>query len=115
MSEAPDLLPDPRARGRKPARDEVIDILRALRLTGGVFLEAEFTAPWCVRAQLGPEDCSPFLPQPRSIIAYHYVSAGRLLLGVAGVPPIAVEAGELVVLPRKLGSASCRERGCESV
>lgn len=88
--------------------DEVLDILRALRLTGGVFLEAEFTAPWCVRAQFGPEDCSPFLPQPRSIIAYHYVSAGRLLLDVEGAPPIAVEAGEIVVLPRndehRLGS-----------
>lgn len=80
--------------------DEVLDILRALRLTGGVFLESRFTAPWCVIARLGPEDCSPFLPQPRSVIAYHYVSAGRLLLAVDGAAPVAVESGELVVLPR---------------
>lgn len=80
--------------------DAVLDILRAMRLTGGVFLEAVFTAPWCVTAKIGPEDCTPFLPQARGIIAYHYVSAGRLLVGLDGEPPVAVEAGEIVVLPR---------------
>lgn len=79
--------------------DEILDILRAMRLTGGVFLEARFTAPWCVTARIGPEDCTPFLAQPRSIIAYHYVSAGRMLLAAGGEPPLAVEAGEIVVLP----------------
>ncbi|TIP78205.1 MAG: AraC family transcriptional regulator, partial [Mesorhizobium sp.] len=28
--------------------DALLDIVRAMRLTGGVFLEAEFTAPWCI-------------------------------------------------------------------
>lgn len=80
--------------------DEVLDILRAMRLTGGVFLDARFTAPWCVTAKIGPEDCKPFLPEPRGVIAYHYVCAGRMLLALEGEPPLAVDAGEIVVLPR---------------
>jgi len=80
--------------------DALLDMLRAMRLTGGIFLDAEFTAPWCVTAKVGPEDCSPFTPAPRHIIAYHYVTAGRLLLKVDGRAPITVEGGEIVVLPR---------------
>jgi len=89
--------------------DALFDMLRAMRLSGGVFLDAEFTAPWCVAAKVGPEDCAPFIPVPSNIIAYHYVSEGRLLLQVEGEPPIPVESGEIVVLPRNdahlLGSA----------
>jgi AraC-like DNA-binding protein len=89
--------------------DSILDILRTTRLSGGIFLDAEFTAPWCVTAHIGPEDCAPFVRKPVSIIAYHYVSAGSLLLEVDGEPPVAVGAGELVVLPRNdahvLGSA----------
>jgi AraC-like DNA-binding protein len=89
--------------------DAILDMLRAMRLTGGLFLDAEFTAPWCVTAKVGPEDCTPFTPEPRQIIAYHYVTAGRLLLKVSGQTPIPVQRGEIVVLPRNdhhlIGSA----------
>jgi AraC-like DNA-binding protein len=89
--------------------DPLLDILRSTRLTGGIFLDAEFTAPWCITAQIGAEDCTPYVPEPANIIAYHYVSAGKLLLEVVGEPPIVVRAGEIVVLPRndahKVGSA----------
>jgi AraC-like DNA-binding protein len=87
--------------------DPLADVLRTMRLTGGVFLEAEFTAPWCVLSQVAPEDCHP-LPAPAQLIAYHYVVAGRLLLQAEGEPPLGVEAGEIVLLPRndphRLGS-----------
>ncbi|RDL46895.1 RCS-specific HTH-type transcriptional activator RclR [Ensifer sp. M14] len=74
-----------------------------MRLTGGIFLDADFNAPWCVTAKVGPEDCSPFTPEPRHIIAYHYVTAGRCLLKVGNQPPVPVESGDIVVLPRNDG------------
>lgn len=77
-----------------------LDLLREMRLTGGIFLDAEFTAPWCISARVTPEDCAPFTPTPRNIIAYHYVVAGRLFITVDGQPPMIIEAGEIVVLPR---------------
>ena len=30
--------------------DALSDVLRVVRLKGGVFLHAEFTAPWCILA-----------------------------------------------------------------
>ena len=89
--------------------DALSDVLQAVRLSGGVFLDAEFTAPWCVTAKVGPEDCRPFLAAPTHVIAYHYVVAGRLLLQVEGRLPVEVRAGEIVLLPRndehRIGSA----------
>ena len=43
----------------------------AVGLTGGVFLDAEFSEPWCIRAQIGPEDCQAFGVSPERVIATH--------------------------------------------
>ena len=80
--------------------DALSDVLAAIRLSGGVFLDAEFTAPWCIAAKVGPEDCRPLGPVPAHIIAYHYVAAGHLVLQRPGAAPLAVAAGEIVLLPR---------------
>lgn len=80
--------------------DPLSSVLQAVKLSGGVFLDARFTAPWCVAAVLTPEDCRPLLTQPAQVIAYHYVVEGRLLLGVEAEPPVEVSAGEIVLLPR---------------
>jgi len=82
--------------------DALSDVLRAVRLSGGVFLEADFTAPWCVLSQLTAEDCKPFVMNPAHLVGYHYVVEGSLLVQVQGQnePPIRVSAGEIVLLPR---------------
>jgi len=89
--------------------DALTDVLRAMRLSGGVFLDAEFTEPWCIISKVGPEDCRPFMAEPAQLIAYHYVVEGRLLMRIAGQAPISATAGHLLVLPRNdqhlLGSA----------
>jgi len=81
-----------------------------MRLTGGIFLDCEFTAPWCVTASaIGPEEVGLLaMPFPAHIIAYHYVTRGQVLLRMEGQDPIAIEGGEIVVFPsndrHKLGS-----------
>ncbi|MGE0224331.1 MAG: cupin domain-containing protein [Acetobacteraceae bacterium] len=80
--------------------DPLSDVLRSVRLTGGVFLEALFTAPWCVLAEITRDDCRPFLSAPGQVIAYHFVIEGTLVLGMDGSPPVEVQAGEIVLLPR---------------
>jgi AraC-like DNA-binding protein len=79
--------------------DALSDVLAAVRLSGAAFLDAEFTAPWCIAAQVGPEDCRPLGRIPAHLIAYHYVFAGRMSVSVADARVEAV-AGEIVLLPR---------------
>ena len=80
--------------------DVLVDALRAMRLSGGIYLDARFTAPWSVRANLRAEDCAPFLDMPSQLIAYHVVLEGKALVWIEGEAAIEVNAGEIVLLPR---------------
>lgn len=79
--------------------DALSDVLAAVRLSGAAFLDAELTAPWCIAAQVGPEDCRPLGMAPGHVIAYHYIADGRMSLEVSGIVE-EVRAGEIVLLPR---------------
>ncbi|MBT3063169.1 MAG: AraC family transcriptional regulator [Candidatus Thiodiazotropha sp.] len=89
--------------------DALSDVMSAVRLTSNVFLDARFSAPWCIASQIGPEDCLPYGPMPAQIIAYHYLVSGRLFLQLEPEAPIEVTAGEVILMPRNdrhaLGSA----------
>jgi len=83
--------------------DPLSDVLRAVRLTGGVFLDARFTAPWCISANMDAGDCQPFLAMPAQLIAFHVIIEGRMLIWVKDEPPIEARAGDLVLFPRNDG------------
>ena len=80
--------------------DALSDVLRVANLTGGVFLHAEFFAPWCIFARVAPEHCAPALGPASHLIVYHYVVEGDLRIRVDGHSDEAViGAGEVVLLP----------------
>jgi AraC-like DNA-binding protein len=79
--------------------DAFSDVLRVTRLSGGVFLEANFTAPWCISGKVSSDDCKPFLEAPRHVIASHFVARGTMRLQPEAGDAIDVSAGEIVLLP----------------
>ena len=82
--------------------DALSDVLRVAHLTGGVFLHAEFFAPWCIAARLAPEHCAPAVGPAAHLMGYHYVLEGALDIRVqdeAG-EGLTIAAGEVVMLPR---------------
>jgi AraC-like DNA-binding protein len=82
--------------------DALSDVLRVAHLTGGVFLHADFFAPWCMSARVAPEHCSPALGPASHLILYHYVVEGDLQIRVEGEDgdDLMIAAGEVVLLPR---------------
>jgi AraC-like DNA-binding protein len=80
--------------------DPLSEVLRSVRLTGGIFLDALFSAPWCVHTKIVAEDCGAFAVKPPLLMAYHFVIEGRFLLTIEGEPAVEVRAGEIVMLPR---------------
>lgn len=80
--------------------DALSDVLRVARLTGGVFLHAEFREPWCMSVQVTPETCAPLLGPMSHMIPYHYVVDGKLEVRVEGEAPFELAAGEIVLFPR---------------
>jgi pimeloyl-ACP methyl ester carboxylesterase/AraC-like DNA-binding protein len=80
--------------------DILDEILSSLRLSGGVVIDGEFSGDYCVLAQFTPDHFAPFFPSPETLISYHYVRSGRMLVEVEGQPPTVVEAGGIAILPR---------------
>ena len=82
--------------------DALSDVLRVARLTGGVFLHADFFAPWCLSARVAPEHCAPNLGPASHLILYHYVVEGDFRIRVDGEAgaDLVIGTGEVVLLPR---------------
>jgi AraC-like DNA-binding protein len=81
--------------------DALSDVLKVAHLTGGVFLHADFFAPWCMSARVPPEQCQPALGPASHLILYHYVVEGALRIRIENENrEDLVAAGEVVLLPR---------------
>ena len=94
MTETPDLI--------RSAMDALSDVLRVAHLTGGVFLHADFFAPWCIAARVPPEQCSAMIGPASHLILYHYVIEGEFCISLEGDAKsgLVVGPGEVVLLPR---------------
>ncbi len=88
---------------RDQQRDPLSEIVGSMDLTGSVFLEAEFTAPWAVSGNVREEDCRPYLPSPSQVIAYHFITQGEALLsldpGEGYREHYRARQGDLILLP----------------
>jgi AraC family transcriptional regulator, alkane utilization regulator len=93
MSETPPSFAD-----RPPAGDVLADMLRAVRLTGAIFLRASFTEPFGV---LSPQRYDPSIPMAhlRHVSVFHYVATGGCSIETAGGQRRDLVAGDLVLLP----------------
>ncbi|HZZ13333.1 MAG TPA: AraC family transcriptional regulator [Paraburkholderia sp.] len=82
--------------------DALSDVLRLVHLGGAVYLNGDFTAPWCVVGEVTPELCATFLPCAERIVSYHLITEGSCLARLTADPTstIRVEAGELLVVPQ---------------
>ncbi|HXG46846.1 MAG TPA: cupin domain-containing protein, partial [Methylomirabilota bacterium] len=58
--------------------DALSDLLRVVRFSGGLFLEAKFHGPWCVRSKVEPEDLGPGVRAREGLVAFHYVLEGHV-------------------------------------
>src|ERR1700745_799120 len=90
------------ASDRTVGMDALSDIWRVAHLTGGVFLHADFFAPWCMAARVGPEHCAPALGPASHLILYHYVVEGELRIRVDGGDGegLVLGTGDVVLFPR---------------
>ena len=82
--------------------DALSDVLKVAHLTGGVFLHADFFAPWCLSARVAPEHCGSNLGPASHLIPYHYVVEGAFRIRVEGDggEDLVIGKGEVVLLPR---------------
>lgn len=79
--------------------DTLSEVLKSVRLTGATFFSAEFRAPWGFRSPpIG--ELGTVLPLGNGrLVIYHMVSEGRASARLASGAEVALEAGDIVVIP----------------
>ncbi|HEY5956081.1 MAG TPA: AraC family transcriptional regulator, partial [Polyangiaceae bacterium] len=80
--------------------DTLSEVLRAVRLTGAVFLAVDASVPWVAEApparDLGPH----IMPGVEHVIEYHVITAGSCWGGIVGEQPVRLELGDIIVFPQ---------------
>ena len=89
----------PRKRGRARVPDALSEVLRLVRLTGAVFLNAELTAPWAVQTPSAKQLAAQLLPDAEWFVEYHLIVEGECWIRLPDGEPVHLRAGDLVMLP----------------
>lgn len=82
--------------------DALSHVLQAVELSGAVFLNGEFTAPWCVLSQADSDLCSAYLPRSERVASYHLIAEGCCQASLYGQADAAIrlDTGDLLVVPQ---------------
>src|SRR5512147_2305322 len=81
--------------------DTLSDVLKSVRLEGAVFLDAEFTAPWCMRGRYGHTSIQQQLDGAEHVVLFHFLTEGTCRVRLAdGGEVIDVAAGDLILFPQ---------------
>jgi AraC-like DNA-binding protein len=79
--------------------DALSEALSAVRMTGAIFYNAQYSAPWGVASPRAEELAPHLAPGTERVLIYHLVTHGHALARTAGVPDAILEAGDIVILP----------------
>ena len=80
--------------------DVLSEVLKAVKLDGALFYNAEFSAPWCFRSPASPTVAPYISPDSRHVIIYHLLTEGRGYAHVEGDGrPVPLNAGDIVIFP----------------
>src|SRR5580698_3613469 len=78
--------------------DALSDVLKSVHLEGAVYLNAEFTAPWCVSARFGLATVRAQLAGADHLVFFHYLTEGACKVKLDdGSDILDVSAGDLVL------------------
>jgi AraC-like DNA-binding protein len=81
--------------------DALSEVLKALRLTTGIFLDAEFMAPWCINSAPGTKDERRILPRAEQLSIFHVLTEGQCLAKLPTDPEVVkLRRGDLIMFPR---------------
>jgi hypothetical protein len=79
--------------------DPLSEALRSVRLSGAIFLDAELTAPWGFASPPASAGARLLAPSAEHMILFHLLVEGEASARIPGQGRMALEAGDIVVLP----------------
>jgi AraC-like DNA-binding protein len=80
--------------------DPLSDVLKTVRLDGAVYLNADFTAPWCARTRFGIMAAAGLPAAEGPAVFFHFVLEGRCRVRLEGErETLEAGPGDMILLP----------------
>jgi AraC-like DNA-binding protein len=79
--------------------DALSEALSTVRMTGAIFFNAEFTAPWGFAEPYAHKIAHVLAPGTERLVPYHLVTEGRAVARIEGGPDLSLTAGDIVIVP----------------
>jgi AraC-like DNA-binding protein len=79
--------------------DLLSDVLRVVRLTGGIFFTARLFSTWSFRSPPARELARSLGLRAECVSLFHILAAGHCWIELEGVEPVEAEAGTIIMLP----------------
>jgi hypothetical protein len=80
--------------------DPLSEALRNVRLSGAIFLDAELSAPWGFASPPASAGAHLVAPSAEHLILFHLLVEGAASARIPGQSGVALEEGDIAVLPR---------------
>jgi len=80
--------------------DPLSEALRSVRLSGAIFLDAELSAPWGFASPPASASAHLVAPSAEHMILFHLLVEGEATARIPGEASVALEAGDIAVLPQ---------------
>lgn len=81
-------------------RDTLSDLLRSVRLRGAAFFYVSFRGRWSAEAAAAKEIAQVVMPGCDHVMEYHMFAKGNGWAAVDGLPPVRLQAGDVVLFPQ---------------
>jgi AraC family transcriptional regulator, alkane utilization regulator len=95
--------------------DVLSEVLRVVRLSGAVHFRGQFTRPWAFMSSSPDMLPARLRPGAESITPFHVAISGRCWLTCGKFPPVALEAGDVIVLARGDQHVMASDPGLEPI
>lgn len=79
--------------------DPLSEVLRSVRLSGAVFLDAELSTPWGFASPPASAGARLIAPSAEHIILFHLLVEGEATVRIPGHASVALKPGDIAVLP----------------
>ncbi len=79
--------------------DTLSDVLRTVRLKGAIFFDVHASTPWAAETPAGGQIVGRMFPGAEHLISYHAITRGACWACVGQEAPLALDAGDIVVIP----------------
>ena len=100
MTRRPGFLPRlPKRRPTERSDDALSDVLQVVRLTGALFFIVHASPPWVAEAPESSALAPAILPRAQHVVSYRVIVEGSCWCHMAGLPPLRLDAGDVIVVP----------------